>query len=245
MICKIILIILALFLILLVSISIIKLIWSDFKTYIISFFSKMTLTEEEQEIIERTIKKQYKDSSLYKILNTEDISEESEKNQSIDEKENINLLLQIKEYYRDEINIFNNDYNEFLKKIDFMFKMFATPIPIYMTLISYILKKHCLYTIEYAILIFAIIIYLFFFIRVIWIQSLKNGFTKIKIELPFLISDISIKKYLITYIINSAINLKIQRENLLRLKNKIQYINAQYIISSALLIIIIIVVYLI
>ena len=92
------------------------------------------------------------------------------------------------------------------------------PIPIYIGIISYILTEKHNNEINYGLLIFAIILYFYYFIRVVWIQSLKNGFSKVPVEFPFLIKNISLKKYLQSYIMNSAVYLKIQRENLIRLK---------------------------
>lgn len=226
----------------LLLISIVKSICSNFNTYILLFFKNMTLSDEEHKSIDKEIKQYFKDSSLYKILNNQEILENDSDNIT-SEQEKIELLLQTKDFYKDEIKIFSNDFSEFLKKIDFMFKMFSIPVPIYISAISYILEKRTNTGIEYVILTLAIIVYLYYFIRVIWIQSLKNGYSKIPIEFPFLIKNITLKKYIESYIVNSAVYLKIQRKNLLRLKEKIQYIHIQYVISSAFIIFVLIYMY--
>lgn len=245
MICKIVLVVITLFLILLLAISAIKSICSNLKNYFILFFKDMTLSDEDHKNIDDKLKKQYKESSLWEILNPKiDTDNENDgTKQDTNLKENIDLLLQIKDFYKSEINIFTNDYNEFLKKVDFIFKMYSAPIPIYIGIISYILTEKHNTEINYGLLIFAIILYLYYFIRVVWIQSLKNGFSKVPVEFPFLIKNISLKKYLESYIMNSAVYLKIQRENLIRLKRKIQYIHAEYIASSIFLILVIIIMY--
>ena len=247
MIGKIILIVIFLFLLLLLAISIIKTIYCNLKNYFILFFKDMTLSDEEHKNIDTTLKKQYRDSSLYEILNEVQttVNNQEQTNQDISLQENTNLLLQIKDFYKNEIGIFVNDYNEFLKKIDFMFQMFSMPIPIYIGIISYLLAEKHNSVLHYGLLTFAVMLYLYYFTRVVWVQSLKNGFSKVPVELPFLIKDISLKKYLESYIINSAVYLKIQRENLIRLKRKIQYINAQYIASSAFLILVLISMYIV
>lgn len=244
MICKIVLVVIALFLILLLAISAIKSVYFNLKNYFILFFKNMTLSDEEHKNIDEKLKKQYKESSLCEILNPKiDTNNENNRTQDTNLKENIDLLIQIKDFYKNEINIFINDYNEFLKKVDFMFQMFSMPIPIYIGIISYILIEKHNTEIKYGLLIFAIILYLYYFIRVVWIQSLKNGFSKVPVEFPFLIKNISLRKYLESYIMNSAVYLKIQRENLIRLKRKIQYIHAEYIASSIFLILVIIIMY--
>ncbi len=244
MICKIILVVIALFLILLLAISAIKSVYSNLKDHFILFFKDMTLSDEEHKNIDEKLKKQYRESSLCEILNPKtNTDNENNGTQDTNLKENIDLLVQIKDFYKNEINIFINDYNEFLKKVDFMFQMFSMPIPIYIGIISYILRNKHNTEIVYGLLIFAIVLYLYYFVRVVWIQSLKNGFSKISVEFPFLIKNISLKKYLESYIMNSAVYLKIQRENLIRLKRKIQYIHAEYIASSIFLILVIIIMY--
>ncbi len=245
MICKIILVVITLFLILLLAISVIRSLYSNLKNYFILFFKDMTLSDEEHKNINDELKKQYNESSLYEFLNYK-IDTENKNNQTKEDcnlQENIDLLIQIKDFYKSEINIFLNDYNEFLKKVDFMFQMFSMPIPIYIGIISYILTEKHNNEINYGLLIFAIILYFYYFIRVVWIQSLKNGFSKVPVEFPFLIKNISLKKYLQSYIMNSAVYLKIQRENLIRLKRKIQYIHAEYIVCSIFLIFVIIIMY--
>ena len=39
-------------------------------------------------------------------------------------------------------------------------------------------------------------LYLYYFARVVWVQSLKNDFSKVHAEFPFLIKNISLIKYL-------------------------------------------------
>ena len=133
-----------------------------------------------------------------------------------------------------------------MKKIDSIYKMFTMPIPLYIGLISYLIDNSRINSFYgYGIIAFAIMLYAYFFIRVVWIQSLKEGFSKIQADFPFLVKNITQKIYLKSYILNFAIHLQIQRKNLLLLKQKIRYIHVQYIASSIFLILAIIIVYIV
>lgn len=215
----------------------------DFKKYIVNFFCNMTLSNEEQEKIENDIKALYRDSSLSQVIKSLD-DNKINKDDDITFTETMELLLQIKDYYKEEANIFSRDYSEFLQKINSVFSMYTFSTPFYIAAITYLINQKLSNSpIYFAILLLMILIYFYFLIRVVWIQSFKNGFTKVNLELPFKVKNISIIEYLKNYIISTAIHLKTNRENLLRLKTKIQYIHMQYIVSSVLLILIIMIIY--
>lgn len=220
--------------------DIMKYLKSKLKICFFDFFFNITLSDEEHQNIQNNINKMFNDSPLHKLF-VKKKKKKLLKKQKL--KENIELLLQISNFYKEEINIYSKDYSDFMKKVDSIYKMFTMPIPIYIGCVSYLIND--LTALEYSFLITAILFYMYFFIRIIWIQSFQNGYAKIKVEMPLLLKDISQRKFLETYILNSATYLKIQRKNLDSLKNKIRYIHLQYIASSMFLIITMVVIYLI
>lgn len=191
--CKIILIILLLIIGIFLLISISKCIYSNFDKFVISFFRNMTLSDKEHQAIDEKIKEQYKKSSLYKVVNCKEVLK-NQNDKITEESERLDLLSSVQDFYKEEVKIFSNDYSEFLKKIEFMFKMFSLPIPVYAGAISYILEKRTNSEFEYSVLLLAIIIYVYYFVRVVWIQSLKNGFSKLPVEYPFLIKKYNLEK---------------------------------------------------
>lgn len=239
MLIKIIIFIIVLLLVVLLLPSICMHIFTVFEKYFISFFKHMTLTDEEHRNIEQDLRTKFKESSLNKLLDRFSGKKSRNKNE-------IDLLLEIKDFYKEEISITNYDYGEFHKKIDSIYKMFTMPIPFYIGCISYLISNSRINSFYgYGVIAFAILLYVYFFIRVVWIQSLKDGFSKIQADFPFLVKNISQKMYLESYILNSAIHLQIQRKNLILLKQKIRYIHVQYIASSIFLMLAIIIVYLV
>ena len=121
--------------------------------------------------------------------------------------------------------------------------MFTFPITIYSGCIAYLIKNNAFNeTYKITLMLISLLIYFYFLIRIIWIQSFQNAYQLLKTELP-IIKCKNREQYLKNYIYNNALILKLNKENLQRLKMKIKWIHLQYIISSSILIISIIIIY--
>lgn len=191
--------------------------------------TNVILTDAEQAKIREELNNLYEKSSLNKQPDTKPESKE--------------LLAQIRDFYSNEMNMFSNDYNEFLQKTTNVIGMFTAPLPVYLVVIPYVTKNSKAPIWAFVLLIIAISIYVLLYFKVVRIQSFLKGFTKIQLELPFKIKDISVNNYLKIYILSAVVHLKIQRENLRRLKERIINIHTEYIISSLYLIAMIVILY--
>lgn len=203
------------------------------KKYAIGFFFNISVSNSEREIITKEFKQKFETSKL----------NHQEKILGIFTVNKLPLLIDIKDFYEKEVQIYYKEYNDFLKKIENLFKMFTFPITIYSGCIAYLIKNNAFNeTYKITLMLISLLIYFYFLIRIIWIQSFQNAYQLLKTELP-IIKCKNREQYLKNYIYNNALILKLNKENLQRLKMKIKWIHLQYIISSSILIISIIIIY--
>ncbi len=201
--------------------------------YAIKFFFDISINKYEKEKLIVEFKNYFENSKINK----------PPKIWGLFSVDNTNLLLDIKDFYEKEVQIYYREYSDFMKKVEHLFKMFTFPITIYSGVIAYLIKYNFMNN-SYKIssLIISTILYIYFLIRIIWVQSFQDAYQLLQTELP-LKKCSSREQFLKNYIYNNALVLKINKENLQRLKLKIKFIHIQYIITSIVLISTIIVIY--